>query len=116
MKIACASGVAEMRDARGDVGLDAVLRRLLDVRHVLEVVAALLGSGRASEVVERDRRVAALGEAQRELLVEAVEAADVGQDHDSGAVGSSGVADERREAVAVRGLEHEVVVGHGRTR
>ena len=60
-------------------------RRLLDVRHVLEVVVALLRPGRAPEVVERDRGIPALGEPQRELLVEAVQPADVGEDHDADA-------------------------------
>ena len=74
---------AKVLDARADVRLNPVRRRLLHVRHVLEVVAALLCAGRASEVVERDRGVPALGEAQGELLVEAVEAADVREDHDA---------------------------------
>ena len=45
-----------MLDGSGRVGLDALLGRLLDVLHVLEVVAALLDAGRSAEVVERDRR------------------------------------------------------------
>ena len=47
------------------------------VLHVLEVVVALPVARGPAEVVERNRGVAALGEAQRELLVEAVEPADV---------------------------------------
>ena len=77
VKIAVAPSRTKPRDGGGDVGLHAFRRRLLDVRHVLEVVVSLLGARGPSEVVDRDRRVPALGEAERELLVEAVEPADV---------------------------------------
>ncbi len=111
-----AAGRAQVRDRRGDVRLDAVRRRLHDVLHVVEVVVALRHPGGAAEVVERDRRVAALREAERQLLVEAVEAADVGQDHDPrrGRLLRHGL--ERREAVPVGGLEHEIVVRDGGAR
>ena len=78
--------------------------------HVLEVVAALLDAGGAAEVVERDRRIASLGKAERELLVEAVEPADVGEDHDAGAARLVQYGGEGCEAVAVGGLEHEILV------
>ena len=100
-------------DRRGDVGLHALGRGLLHVRHVLEVVAALLGAGRAPEVVEGDRCVAALCEAQRQLLVEAVEAADVREDDDADSSVLLGRGHERREPVSVRGLEHELLVRDG---
>src|SRR5262249_46252831 len=45
-----------------------------------------------------------------QLLVEAVEAADVGQDHDGRAAAGPGLGGERGEPVAVRGFEHEIVV------
>ena len=80
------------------------------MRHVLEVVAALLGAGRATEVVERDRGIPPLREPKRELLVEAIEAADVGKDDDTDACRLLGRGDERREAVPVACLEDEVVV------
>src|SRR5207237_8726859 len=48
---------AEVLDGGADVGHDALGRRLLDVRHVLEVVVPLLRAGRAPEVVNGDRRV-----------------------------------------------------------
>ena len=67
----------------------------------VEVVAALADAGRAAEVVDGDRRDAALGETQRKLLVEAVEAADVRQDHDAGVARLLGQRGEGREAVAV---------------
>ena len=86
------------------------------MRHVLEVVVALLDAGGAPEVVDRDRGVPALGEAERELLVEAVEPADVGQDHDPGAARLVGRRREGGEPVAVVRLEHEVVVRDGRAR
>src|SRR5262249_27542762 len=84
--------------------------------HVLEVVATLLHAGRAPEEVERNRRVPALGEAERELLVEAVEAADVREDHDADAGFLLRRRLERCEAVPVGRLEHEVVVRDGRAR
>ena len=56
----------------------------------------------------------ALGEAERELLVEAVEPADVREDHDPGAARLVGRGGEGGEPVAVPGLEHEVVVRDGR--
>ena len=108
--------LAETRNGGGDVRLDAVGGRLLDVRHVLEVVVPLPGACRPAEVVERDRGVPALGEAQRELLVEAVEPADVGQDHDPGAARLVGRGREGGEPVAVPRLEHEVVVRDRRAR
>ena len=61
---------AQLVDRRTRIRLDALVGRLLDVRHVLPLGVALRGTGSASEVVERDREVAALGEPQRELLVE----------------------------------------------
>ncbi len=75
---------AQPGDARRDVRLNLGRRDDADVLHVVEVVVALRDAGGAPEVVERDGRVAALGEAQRELLVEAVEATHVRQDHDAG--------------------------------
>ncbi len=68
----------------GDVQRDRLGRGLPDVRHVLEVLVARAEPGRAAEVVQRDRRVAGLGEALGELLVEAEQAADVGQHDDAG--------------------------------
>ena len=53
--------------------------------------------------------VAALGEAQGELLVEAVEAADVGQDDDPDRGGLVGRRGEGREARAVGRVEDEVL-------
>ena len=95
------ASLAQPLDRGGGVRLHSLGRRLLDVRPVLEVVAALLDAGRAAEVVDRDGGVAALREAQRELLVEAVEPADVRQDDDAGARRLVGQRRERREARAV---------------
>jgi hypothetical protein len=52
---------------------------------VLEVVAAPGGTCRSPEVVEGDGRIAAFGEPKGELLVEAVEPANVGKDDDADA-------------------------------
>lgn len=80
------------------------------MRHVLEVVASLLDACRSSEVVERDSRIAALREAERELLVEAVEAADVGKDDDPRGGRFVRRGPKRGEAVPVQCREHELVV------
>ena len=82
--------------------------------HVRELVVALRHAGGAPEVVEGDRGIAALAEAQRELLVEAVEAADV-REHDD-ADGPRLVRDggERGELVAVGRPEGEILRPHRR--
>jgi hypothetical protein len=103
-------------ERRPDIRLHAFRGRLLHVRHVLEVVPALLYAGGAAEVVDRDRRHAALGEAERELLVEAVQPANVRQDDDAAVARLVRRREERGEACPVRRLEHEVVVRDGRAR
>ena len=60
--------------------------------------------------------MAALGEAERELLVEAEQAAHVRQDHDPGRDLSLRQGAERRELVAVLALEDKIVVGEGGAR
>src|SRR5581483_10643955 len=104
---------AQPLHARSDVRLDALRRRLRDVVHVRKVVVPLRHAGRAPEVVEGDRRVPALGEAERELLVEAVEAAYVREDDDADAARLVGRGGERREAVPVLRLQHEILVRDG---
>lgn len=96
-----------------DIVLNAVRRRLLDVRHVLEILATFLHTRSAPEVVERHSRIAALGKAQRELLVEPVEPANVGQDDHPDAAGRLGKSCEGREAVAVLSLENEISMRDG---
>ena len=59
-------------------------RRLRRRAAAVEVLAALGDPGGAPEVVDRDRVMAGLGEALGQLDVEAVQAADVGQDDDAG--------------------------------
>ena len=81
--------------------------------HVLEVVVTLFRTGGTAEVVERHRRDPTLGEAQRQLLVEAVEAAHVREDHDTDLGGLLGSRREGGEAVAVSRLEDEVLVRDG---
>jgi hypothetical protein len=106
-----AAELAEIADAGCDVGLHLLVRQLLHERHVVPVVGPLVDAGGAAEVVERDRGVAALREAQRELLVEAVE--DRGRPAGSRRGRDLSLRDgpEGREAVAVLALEDEVVVG-----
>ena len=106
---------AEVLDCGGHVSLNSCGRRLLDVLHVLEVVVALRSTRGAAEVVERHRRDPTLGEAQRELLVEAVEASDVREDHDTDLGGTVRSRREGGEAVAVSRLEDEVLMRDGGT-
>ncbi len=75
-----------------------------------KVLPTLGNAGGAAEVVDRDRGVAELGEAERKLLVEAVEAAHVGKDHDADPGRLIRGRMESGKAVAVRRLELEIVV------
>src|SRR5215211_3444372 len=102
------SGTAVPPDARPAV-------EALDVLPVGEVVLALADTRGPTEVVDRDGGDAALGEPERELLVETVEPAEVGQDDDAAPARLVRRRVECREAVSVRGLEHDLVVRHGRT-
>jgi hypothetical protein len=106
----------QVADAGAHVGLNLFVCELLHERHVVPVVRPLVDAGRAAEVVEGDRSVAALGEAQGELLVEAVEAPHIRQDHDARRELSVRNRPEGGEPVAVLGLEHEVVVRDGGAR
>src|SRR5438874_608838 len=110
----CAIEGEQLPDAGADVRHHLVRREPLDERHVIPVVGPLVDARGAAEVVERDGGMAAFGEAERELLVEAVEAADIRQDHDPGGDGALREGAERGEAVAVLARQDEVVVGDGR--
>ena len=110
------AALTQVRDTRRDVGLHVRRRRLLDMRHVLEVVAAFLDAGRPPEVVEREPGVPALREPQRQFFVEPVEAADIGQDHDADRARVIRSREECGEPVPVGSLEKEVVVRNGRPR
>ena len=104
---------AQVLDRRPHVGLDSFGRRLVDMRHVFEVVGALLDSRGAAEVVERDRGDATLREAEGQFLVEAVEAANVRQDDDADTRAFLRRRGEGGEPVAVTRLEHDVLVRDG---
>jgi hypothetical protein len=99
--------------AGSDVRHHLVRCELLDEGHVVPLIRTLVDTRGAAEIIEGDGGVAAFGEAERELLVEAVEAADVRQDHDP----RRDVALRQRakggEAVPVLALEDEVVVSDG---
>ena len=97
-----------MLDGGSNVGLDSRWRGLRDVLHVREVLVAFRDSGRPPEVVDRERRDAALGETKCELLVEAVEPADVREDDDAASARLSRPRGERREPVPVGGLDRKV--------
>ena len=103
-----------MLDGGADVGLDAVGSCLVDVGHVVEVVATLLHARGSPEVVDRDRCDSPLGEAERELLVEAIEPADVGQHDDSFAARLFRLGGEGGEPVSVGRLEDQVLVARRR--
>ena len=105
-----ALGRAQPGDGGGDVGLDRRGIGLRDVIHVRELVVALADAGGAAEVVERDRGEAALGEAQRELLVEAIQPAHVGEHDDPDRGGVVRRRRERCEARPVGGFEDEILV------
>jgi len=94
----------------GNIRLDLLGTHSLDVRRVLEVLVALLGTSGAPEVVEREGKVAALGEPKRQLLVEAVQPAHVRKDHHAGLRRLLGRRHEGCEPVAVARLQHEVLV------
>ena len=83
--------------------MDALDRGRRDVRFPVEVLAALLDPGGAPEVVEGDRVVSRLGEALGQLDVEAVEAADVGEDHHPRPGGRGRLGQRGGELVAVGG-------------
>jgi hypothetical protein len=101
---------AEPVDGSANVGLNLIGRALLDVRHVVEVVTALPDAGSATEVVDGDSGDTALGEAQRELLVKAVEPAHVGEDDDADVPGLFRQSRKGRESRAVGALELEVTM------
>src|SRR5262249_38151460 len=102
--------VSEMPYRRPDLRLDPFPRRLPHMAAVLELLSTPGHRGAPAEVVDRDRFVPSLGEAECELLVEPVEAADVGQDHDAGGARLVRACGKGGEAVAVRRFEDEVVV------
>jgi hypothetical protein len=108
--------LAQTLDGRARVGPDVVVREPLDVRRVVEVVVALPGTGGAAEVVDRDRRIPAFREPERELLVEAVQPADVREDDDARFRVAVGRREECGEVGAVGGPERQVVVRDGRAR
>ena len=104
------AGLAQLVDRRADVGLDLLGCRLWDVLAPGELVAALGDPRRAPEVVDRERGEPALGKPQRELLVEAVEAADVRENDDADPARLVGQGRERRELIPVSGFEDEILV------
>jgi hypothetical protein len=71
------------------------------MRRVVEILATLPGPSGSPEIVDGDGIDTALREPQRELLVERVEAADVGQDDDPDAARLGRSGPKRRQRVAV---------------
>ncbi len=84
------------------------------VIRVGEVGVAGRDTRRPAEVVDRDRRMPALGEAHRELLVEREEAANIRQHDDARGLGRTvGQRDEGLEPLAAVGLERLVAMADG---
>jgi hypothetical protein len=102
-----------VRDGGADIGLNSFRCRLLDVFHVLEVVIALRGTGRAAEVIEGHSRDPTLGKTQCQLLVKPVETAYVREDHDTDLARLVGRGREGRKAVPVARLEDDVLMRDG---
>src|SRR4029453_1265983 len=102
--------VAQPLHAGAHVGLDSFRGRLGAMRRVVEVVPALADTRRAPVEVDGDSRKAALGETQGELLIEAVQPANVRKDHDAGDARLLGQRGEGGEAIAVVAFELEVAV------
>jgi hypothetical protein len=94
-------------DAGGDVAADLLVRRLLEMRLVIEIVSAAFDSCRPAVVVDGHRMHGGLAEPERQLFVEAVKAPDVGQDHDPWRVGSVGRCGEGGETIPVRRFEDD---------
>ena len=107
-------GRAEVVDGGADILFDSFEGGLCDVVHVWELVTALADAGGAPEVVEGDCGVPPLGEAKRELLVEAVQAADVRQDDDADPRAVVKYGSEGGEARPVGCLERDVLGEDGR--
>lgn len=96
-----------MGDAGGHVATNVLVGRMLEMRPVVEISSAASDSCRAAVVVDRNGMHTRVGEPEREPFVEAVEASDVGEDHDPRRVGSVGRRREGGEAVPIRGLQND---------
>src|ERR1019366_246005 len=68
------------------------------------------------EVVDGEGVNAGLGEAQSQLLVERIEAANIGQDHHPGPAWIDRPRPERRELAAVRAGQDKILVVEGAPR
>ena len=66
-----------------------------------------IGAGCPPEIVDRERIDAVLRESECQLLVERMQAADVGQDHDRGTRRLRGSRAKRVQAVPILGRQHE---------
>jgi hypothetical protein len=69
-------------DAGGDVAADLLVGRLLEMRLVIEIISAAFDSCRPAVVVDDHGMHGGLAEPERQLFIEAVQAPDVGEDHD----------------------------------
>ena len=92
-----------------DIGSDPVLRGAPHVRPEIELRVALADPGRAAEIVDRDSLNARLGEAHRQLLVEAEQPANIGQHDDRRSAGLLRPSVERSELNPVRRRQCQVL-------
>ena len=107
-------GLAQAGNRRRDVGGHAFMRYERDVFLMRELIVTVADARRTAEVVDGDGVVPGFGEPHGQFLVEVVEAADVGQNHDAGGAPAFGEGLVNGELVAVGGRERApMVVGSG---
>jgi hypothetical protein len=81
--------------------------RVLEMRPVVERSSAVADPCRPAVLVDRHGMHPRVGEPERELLIEAVEASDVGEDHHPRRLGSVGRRREGGQAVPIRGFQND---------
>jgi len=99
-------GGAEKTCGSENVGVDCLAGDAQDVLHVLEGCAARCRAGGAAKVVEGEGGVTMFGDAERELFIERMETANVGQYDDAAPGGFLRGGEERGElGLAGRGKD-----------
>jgi len=101
--------LAEVSDSRSSVGGHPLDGGQGNVLGVGEGFASLAHPGSAPEVVDGDRVVAVLGETKRQMLIEMVETAYVGEDDHPGSFASGTGGGESGKLVAVGCGQREIL-------
>src|SRR4029450_7148098 len=96
---------SDVGDAGGDGAADVLVGRLLEMRLVIEIIFAAFDSRRPPVVVDDHGVHASVAEPERKLLIEAVQAPDVGKDPDPWCVGGVGRRGEGGETIPVHRFE-----------